>query len=177
MTASSIRVLIVDDEPQIRRFLRTSLSAHGYRVIEASCGREALTLTATNADVFWEAELYRQKGELTLAHFSVQRLESGKENQKSKIKNQKSKMTDPRPLPPDPQGEAEACFLKAVNIARQQEAKLLELRAVMSLARLWQQQGKRHAARKTLSAIYNWFTEGLDTKDLQEAKALLAELA
>ena len=53
----------------------------------------------------------------------------------------------------------------------------MELRAVMSLARLWQQQGKRHAARNTLSKIYNWFTEGLDTKDLQEAKALLAELA
>jgi predicted ATPase len=86
-------------------------------------------------------------------------------------------MTAPRPLTPDPQGEAEACFLKAVTIARRQEAKPLELRAVMSLTRLWYQQGKKKAARQKLAEIYNWFTEGLDTKDLQEAKALLVELA
>ena len=85
-------------------------------------------------------------------------------------------MTDPRPLTPDPQGEAEACFLKAVEIARQQQAKSLELRAVMSLSRLWQQQGKQEEARQMLTEIYGWFTEGFDTLDLQEAKALLDTL-
>jgi len=74
------------------------------------------------------------------------------------------------------EAEAEACFHQAIEIARQQEAKLLELRAVMSLARLWQQQRKTKEARQRLAEIYNWFTEGFDTKDLQEAKAMLAEL-
>ncbi len=85
-------------------------------------------------------------------------------------------MTDPRPLTPDPQGEAEACFLKAIEIARKQQAKSWELRASTSLARLWQQQGKKAEAHKLLSDVYNWFTEGFDTKDLQEAKALLESL-
>jgi predicted ATPase len=67
--------------------------------------------------------------------------------------------------------------LKAIEGARQQQAKSLELRAVMSLARLWQQQGKKAEARHMLAEIYNWFTEGFDTADLQEAKALLDELA
>jgi hypothetical protein len=73
--------------------------------------------------------------------------------------------------------EAEACFLKAVEIARQQQAKSLELRAVMSLAKLWRRQGKQKEAHHLLSEIYNWFTEGFDTRDLQEAKALLKEMA
>ena len=99
-----------------------------------------------------EAELHRLKGELTLAQSSVQGL-------KSRVK------------------EVEECFLKAIEIARKQQAKALELRAVMSLSRLWQQQGKHHEAHSMLSEIYNWFTEGFDTKDLQEAKALLDSLA
>jgi predicted ATPase len=72
--------------------------------------------------------------------------------------------------------EAEACFHKAIEIARKQQAKSLELRAVMSLARLWQSQGKQAEARQMLAEIYGWFTEGFDTKDLQEAQALLDEL-
>jgi predicted ATPase len=72
--------------------------------------------------------------------------------------------------------EAEACFHKAIDIARRQSAKSLELRAVMSLSRLWQQQGKKAEAREMLAEIYGWFTEGFDTKDLQEAKVLLEEL-
>jgi predicted ATPase len=72
--------------------------------------------------------------------------------------------------------EAEECFWKAIEIARKQQAKSLELRAVMSLARLWQQQGKRAEAHQMLTEVYNWFTEGFDTKDLQEAKTLLEEL-
>jgi adenylate cyclase len=101
---------------------------------------------------YYEAELYRLKGELTLQQSDVQSLES-------RVR------------------EAEGCFLKAIEIARKQQAKSLELRAVTSLARLWQTQGKRTEAHRLLSEVYNWFTEGLDTKDLQEARALLDELA
>jgi predicted ATPase len=73
--------------------------------------------------------------------------------------------------------EAEKCFLKAIEIACRQSAKSLELRAVMSLSRLWQGQGKKDEARQMLAEIYGWFTEGFETKDLQEAKALLEELS
>ena len=72
--------------------------------------------------------------------------------------------------------EAGECFHKAIETARRQQAKSLELRAVMNLSRLWQRQGKRDEARQLLAEIYGWFTEGFDTKDLQEAKALLEEL-
>jgi predicted ATPase len=72
--------------------------------------------------------------------------------------------------------EVEACFRQALNIARQQQAKSLELRAATSLARLLQAQGKRAEARQMLTESYGWFTEGFDTPDLQEAKALLAAL-
>ena len=73
--------------------------------------------------------------------------------------------------------DAETCFRQAVDIARRQRAKSLELQAVMRLSRLWRQQGKRAEARQLLAEIYGWFTEGFDTADLQEAKALLGELA
>ncbi|MGH9842543.1 MAG: protein kinase domain-containing protein [Blastocatellia bacterium] len=73
--------------------------------------------------------------------------------------------------------EAEQCFHQAIETARRQSAKSLELRAVISLARLWQQQGKRAEARQMLAEIYGWFTEGFDTADLKEAKVLLDELA
>jgi len=75
------------------------------------------------------------------------------------------------------QEEAEEHFLKAIEIARRQKAKLWELRAVTSLSRLWQHQGKRAEARQLLAKIYGWFTERFDTKDSQEAKALLTALA
>ncbi len=73
--------------------------------------------------------------------------------------------------------EAEACFRHAIDVTRRQEAKSLELRAAMSLSRLWQQQGRRDEARDLLADVYGWFTEGFDTADLKEAKALLEELA
>jgi predicted ATPase len=114
---------------------------------------EASALTQRTGEQWYEAELYRLQGELTLQQAGMQRLEAGV------------------------QKEAEECFGKALEIARKQQAKLLELRAAMSLARLWQQQGKRAEAHKLLLEIYNWFTEGFDTKDLQAAKALLDELA
>jgi predicted ATPase len=75
------------------------------------------------------------------------------------------------------QAEAEACFHQALEIARRQSAKSVELRAVMSLSRLWQSQGKKDEARQMLAEIYGWFTEGFDTKDLQEARALLEQLS
>jgi predicted ATPase len=128
---------------------------------------EALATVNRTGERFYEAELYRLKGELTLQQ----------ESQKAKVKEQKSKIAEPRSLNPDPQVEAEACFLKAIEIARKQQAKSLELRAVTSLARLWQRQGKRDEAHQLLFEIYNWFTEGFDTKDLQEARALLHELS
>jgi predicted ATPase len=72
--------------------------------------------------------------------------------------------------------EAERCFHQALEIARRQGAKSQELRAAMSLSRLWQQQGKCQEAYALLAPIYGWFTEGFDTEDLQEAKALLDAL-
>ena len=107
---------------------------------------EALTVVDTTGARVWEPELYRLKGVLLL---------------------QQS---------PDNQAEAENCFHHALEIARSQQAKSLELRAATSLARLWQQQGKRQEAYDLLAPVYGWFTEGFDTADLQEAKALLAAL-
>ena len=71
---------------------------------------------------------------------------------------------------------AEASLQRAIAIAREQEAKSFELRATVQLARLWRAQGKSSAARQMLAEIYGWFTEGFDTLDLREAKALLDEL-
>jgi predicted ATPase len=73
--------------------------------------------------------------------------------------------------------KAEAYFERALAVARQQQAKSWELRAAMSMARLWSDQGKRGEARELLAPVYGWFTEGFDTRDLKEAKALLEELA
>jgi predicted ATPase len=112
---------------------------------------EALQLMATNFDRFWEAELHRLRGELLL--------QAGKN------------------LLGTDQGTVAGCFQQALAIARQQGAKALELRAAVSLSRLWQTQGQHTAARALLAEIYGWFTEGFDTADLQEAKALLEDLS
>jgi predicted ATPase len=111
----------------------------------------------------WEAELHRLKGELVLQA----------RRQPPVPKGSMLHATGHTPLT----AEAEACFHQALAVARRQEAKALELRAAMSLARLWQQQGKRDEARALLAPIYDWFTEGFDTADLQEARALLEDLA
>jgi adenylate cyclase len=85
-------------------------------------------------------------------------------------------------LPPDAglqtlSTEAEACFQHALDVSRRQQAKSLELRAAMSLGRLWQRQGQRAEAYALLASVYGWFTEGFDTADLQDAVALLEALA
>ena len=124
---------------------------------------EALALTQRYKVHFWESEIHRLKGELTLQkEFNVQ--------------GSTFKVENPQSAFPNPQLEAEECFLKAIEVAQQQHAKSLELRATVSLARLWQQQGKSTEAHTMLSTIYHWFTEGFDTVDLQEAKAVLAVL-
>jgi class 3 adenylate cyclase/predicted ATPase len=145
---------------------------------------EALTIIRSNGEGAYEAELYRLKGTLTLqSQTSPKQVSDKSQTSPRQVENKsrasqgqaedKSEIADPRPLTPDPQAEAEAYFLKAIEIAQCQQAKSLELRAVMSLARLWQQQDKQAEAYQMLLEIYNWFTEGFDTKDLQEAKALL----
>jgi predicted ATPase len=75
------------------------------------------------------------------------------------------------------EAEAEACFSRAIEVARRQQAKSWELRATVSLCRLWQEQGRIDEARQMLAEIYGWFTEGFDRPDLQEARALLEELS
>ena len=107
---------------------------------------EALTIAHNTGERFWEAELHRRKGELLL---------------KQAVRGEP---------------EAEAWFQRALDVARRQEAKSLELRAAMSLARLRQQQGKHAEAYDLLAPIYGWFTEGFDTADLKDAKALLDAL-
>ena len=108
---------------------------------------EALTLVDSNVERLYEAELHRLKGTLLLQQNS------------------------------DNQAEAETCFQHAIRIAQNQSAKSWELRATTSLARLWQSQGKRQEAHDLLAPVYGWFTEGFDTADLKDAKALLDELA
>jgi predicted ATPase len=123
---------------------------------------EALSIVDTTDERWWEAELYRLKGDLVLQS-GAQRHASG--------------VLTPDAPPQRRDAEAEACFHHALAIARGQQARSLELRAAMSLARLWQRQGKCQAAHDLLVPIYGWFTEGFDTADLQEARAQLEELA
>ena len=108
---------------------------------------EGLDLVRTNGERWWQAELHRLQGELLLTHRA------------------------------NSQTRACSCFERALDISRQQKARSLELRAAMSLARLWRDQGRRAAAHDVLAPIYGWFTEGFDTADLKDAKALLDEVA
>ncbi len=108
---------------------------------------EGLALAEKTEERCWQAELNRIKGELLLA---------------ASCNND---------------AEAESCFSRALDIARRQQAKSWELRAAVSLSRLWQRQGEADEARDQLAPIYAWFTEGFDTADLKEAKALLDELS
>ena len=110
------------------------------------CIGEAMTAVETTDERWWESEVYRVAGEIAL---------------------QSSE--------PDA-AKAESYFQQAITVARKQQAKSLELRAVMSMARLWRDQGKRDEARDLLAPVYGWFTEGFDTLDLRDAKALLGEM-
>jgi predicted ATPase len=123
---------------------------------------EALACVHTTGERCWEAELYRLKGELLL--------QSGVQSLEFRVLTSDAGLQT-RDI------EAEACFRQALEIARCQQAKSLELRAAMSLSRLWLQQGQHDAARRLLGDIYSWFTEGFDTADLREAKALLEVLS
>ena len=139
-------------EAEITRTYLLALLAEGYgKVGQAEEGlrvlAEALAVVDKTGERYYEAEVYRLKGAFFLM----------------------------RPISDEQQ--AETCFHQALASARRQQAKSLELRAAMSLSRLWQQQGKRHEARELLAPIYGWFTEGFDTADLQEAKSLLDELS
>jgi tetratricopeptide (TPR) repeat protein len=131
---------------------------------------KAQEVMRANSERFCEAELYRLKGELTLQRQSQANLGQVKASQ------DKSEDTAHRPLAPDPKGEAEACFLKAIDIAQSQQAKALELRAAVSLARLWHRQKKIVEARKVLKDVYAWFTDEAYTPELKRAKALLVAL-
>ena len=111
------------------------------------CLIEATNAIDTTGERWFEAEVYRTAGKITL----------------------KSPQADT--------AKAEAHFEQALAVARQQRAKSWELRTSMSLARLWRDQGKVEQARELLAPVYGWFTEGFDTLDLKEAKALLGELA
>jgi hypothetical protein len=108
---------------------------------------EALAAAQTTGERWGEAELYRLRASLLLRQTGT------------------------------PQAEVETWLQQALDVARRQEAKSLELRAAMSLSRLWHQEGKRQEAHDLLAVVYAWFTEGFGTADLQEAKALLEELA
>ena len=108
---------------------------------------EAMTATETTKERWCEAEVHRTAGEIALLG-----------------------------LDPD-SAKAEAYFKRALAVARTQQAKSWELRAAMSMARLWRDQGKPQQARELLGPVYGWFTEGFDTRDLKEAKALVHELA
>jgi predicted ATPase len=108
---------------------------------------EAHILVEQHEERYWEAEVCRLRGVLLLRQ------------------------------PGAPQAEAETWLQRALDVARRQEAKSLELRAAMSLSRLWQQQGKWQEAYDLLAEVYAWFTEGFDTADLQDAKTLLEALA
>jgi class 3 adenylate cyclase/predicted ATPase/ABC-type transport system involved in cytochrome c biogenesis ATPase subunit len=132
--------------PQQLALLAETLALGGQASEGLRTLEEALSMVEDGGERNFEAELYRLKGELLL--------------------QQSAGST----------AQAETDFRKAISVAREQQAKSLELRAAMSLARLWRYNGKRTEARDLLAPVYNWFTEGFDTGDLKDAKALLDEL-
>jgi predicted ATPase len=142
---------------------------------------EALTLVNRTGERFYEAELYRIKGQLVLQSGVKKSLGQVQDKSKQVKTSLESELPNTQHPTPSTQAELEAgaeeCFHKAIEIARRQQAKSLELRAAMSLSRLWQKQGKKDKARQMLAEIYNWFTEGFDTADLKDAKALLDALS
>jgi predicted ATPase len=133
--------------PVYLSYLATAYSDLGQFDDARRCVGEAMADMQTHTPIWYEAEVCRMAGEISL--------------------------NSPKPNT----ANAEAYFERAVAIARRQQTKSYELRASMSLARLWRSQGKVQQARELLAPVYGWFTEGFDTRDLKEAKALLEELA
>jgi predicted ATPase len=134
---------------------------------------EALSMLPRTGDRAWEAELYRLKGDLAL---QVQKpkgeVQGQEEDRKAKGKRQKPSFSIPLRLTTSVQAEIEAtsCFQQALKVARQQQAKSLELRAAISLARLWKKQQKEIEAQQLVAEVYGRFTEGFETSDLRQAK-------
>jgi predicted ATPase len=133
----------------------------GLRVLE-----EALEAAHRNGDRCYLAELYRIKGELLLMQATNRGVSRAATGGNTVVEAE-----------PPMVAQAEGCFDQSIKIAQRQKAKSLELRAVMSVARLYRKQGKQEEAQGLLTQIYDRFTEGFDTKDLREAKALLDELS
>ncbi len=134
---------------------------------------EAFALVAGNGERQYEAELYRLTGSSSLR--------AGRAGERARKGSKGSERVNVAPLPAPglpvaSSSSGSVVFYQALEIARQQQAKSLELRAAMSLARLWRTQNKEAEARQLLEEVYGWFTEGFDTKDLQDAEALLIAL-
>jgi predicted ATPase len=146
--------------------LAESLKAGGQIDEGLAVAAEALALAEATGERFYEAELHRLRGELLL------RQEAGADRPSP------AEPAGARPHDPDPSGlaEAEACFRRALDVARRQGAKSLELRAALSLARLLRDRGELAESRRLLAATLGWFTEGWDTPNLQDAGAFLEEL-
>ena len=138
---------------QVEAYIVARQFAEGWTALE-----EALAIRPKYGERYWETELYRLQGALLLAQ----------DDHNPKGQNNRRRVAI--------EAKAEEFFQQAINTARELNAKSFELRSVTSLARLWQRQGKTVEAHRMLSEVYNWFTEGFDTKDLREAKALLEEL-
>ncbi|MBI3301937.1 MAG: hypothetical protein HYZ72_07655 [Deltaproteobacteria bacterium] len=144
---------------------------------------EALAAVHETGQRWYEAEVYRLKGELSLQSRQVaDKSKTSQDRSKASPRQVKASLehvetSQDKSEVRSPEAEAEECFWKAIEVARRQSARSFELRAVMSLARLWQQQGKKEEAQQMLAEIYGWFTEGFNTADLKDAKALLEELS
>jgi predicted ATPase len=134
---------------------------------------EALATMHNTGECWWEAEVHRLRGELLLRQaVSKEGSQTALAATAMAIEADGEESGESSRLV-----EAETCFRQALAIAQRQQAKSLELRAALSLSALWQCQGKREAARGLLAGIYSWFTEGFNTADLKEAKALLDDLS
>ncbi len=156
VAAQSRQAILI--QPYAYALLAEALGKMGQLEEGLRCVREGLDLAEKTGERWWEAELYRVWGELLLME--------KKKSQRANVKGQMSKVK-----------RAERCFCQAIDIARSQQAKSLELRAVLRLSRVWDEQGRKTDARQLLEDCYSWFTEGFDTVDLQQAQGLLAEWA
>jgi adenylate cyclase len=137
-------------DPYYMSFLAEAYGKVGQVEEGIALAAEQLARIKETGECVWEAELHRVMGSLLLRKLTAEDRNAEK--------------------------EIEVCFLQALSVAGNQGAKSLELRAAMCLARLWQNVGKKAEARQVLAKVYDWFTEGFDTKDVTEAKALLQDL-